>query len=162
MQRIIKRIKVNHKVIFDWGIFDDFCVYVVDKYNMRRAPKDVEYFEFFRDLAKSMGNEKVYDDFLMIYKMTSKEIKQEVRDKIEEIAKTYPENVCFEVEKNFTVIWGGMIAEENKENTRLGKRIKHLGMYQVLIEGMDVKEAANFSKNQTAENLNSIMKEKGI
>lgn len=160
--RIIKRLDRKCKVIFRKGAFDDFCVYFVDEYNRERAPKDVEYFEFFRDLANSMENRKVYNDFLMIYEMTNKTIDVKVRHKIDEIVKTYPENVCFEVEKNFTVIWGGMIAEENKENTRLGKRIKHLGMYQVLIEGMDVEEAANFSKNQNAENLNSIMKEKGI
>ena len=40
----------------------------------------------------------------------------------------------------------GMITEENKRNTRLGKRIKRLGMHQVLIEEIQPAIAVNFSR----------------
>lgn len=160
--KIIKRIRNNYKVIFDRGTFDDFCVYVSDEYNKKTAPKDVEYFGFFRELSNQHGCDKVYNDFITIYEMTDTTISLGVRDKIEDIVKTYPDDIQFEMEKNLTVIWGGMIAEENKENTYLGKRVKHLGVYQVLKENMDVGEAANFSKNKPWKELDSLMKERGI
>jgi hypothetical protein len=160
--RIIKRIQNNYKVLFDRGTFDDFCVYVSDEYNKKSAPKDTEYFEFFRNLSEEHGIDKVYNDFISIYEMTDTTISFDVRNKIDEIVKSYPNNIQFEIEKNLTVIWGGMIAEENKDNTYLGKRVKHLGMYQVLKENMDVEEAANFSKNKPWRELDSLMKEKGI
>ena len=37
-------------------------------------------------------------------------------------------------------------AEENKKNTRLGKKIKRLGVHQVLKENLNIRVAANYSK----------------
>ncbi len=37
----------------------------------------------------------------------------------------------------FNVLYAGMVAEENKENAVLKKRIKRLGMHQVLIDGLE-------------------------
>ena len=36
--------------------------------------------------------------------------------------------------------------ENNKKNTVLKKRVKRLGVHQVLIDGMQPREAANYSK----------------
>ena len=160
--KIIKRIRNGYKVLFDRGTFDDYCVYISDEYNKKSAPKDTEYFEFFKTLSKEHGVDKVYNDFITVYNVTDTNIGLDVRDTIENIVLTYPPELQFDVEKNLTVIWGGMIAEENKDNTYLGKRVKHLGMYQVLKEGMDVELAANFSKNKPWKELDGIMKEKGI
>jgi hypothetical protein len=41
-----------------------------------------------------------------------------------------------EVEIWLTIIYAGMVAEENKENAVLKKRIKHLGMHQLLIKNI--------------------------
>lgn len=42
------------------------------------------------------------------------------------------------------VLYAGMIAEENKENAVLGKRIKRLGMHQVLPDEMPPETASVF------------------
>jgi hypothetical protein len=55
-----------------------------------------------------------------------------------------------------------MIAEENKENAILGKRIKRLGMHQVLIENMKPEEAAVFSKGKKWKELHRLMKKRGF
>lgn len=158
---IIKRLKHDRKVMFDNGAFDGYCVYVADDYN-KRAPRDYEYFRFFLELANVYGNDKVYNDFLTIYHSTDKTINQDVRDVIDNIVSTYGEDVRDEVEENLAVIWGGMIAEENKDKTFLGKRIKHLGMYQVLMGILSPEDAAEFSKGIPWKELDIIMKEYNI
>ena len=158
---IIKRLNHNRKVMFDNGAFDGYCVYVADDYN-KRAPRDYEYFRFFLELANLYGNDKVYNDFLTIYYSTDKTINQDVRDVIDNIVSTYGEDVRDEVEENLAVIWGGMIAEENKDKTFLGKRVKHLGMYQVLMGILSPEDAAEFSKGKPWIGLDAIMKEYNI
>jgi hypothetical protein len=153
---IIKRLKHDRKVMFDDGAFDGYCVYVADDYN-KRAPRDYEYFKFFLELTEVYGNDKVYNDFLTIYNKTDKEINHDIRDMIDDIVSTYNEDVRDKVEENLTVIWGGMIAEENKDNTYLGKRVKNLGMYQVLKGGMSPEDAAEFSKGKPWRELDIIM-----
>ena len=62
----------------------------------------------------------------------------------------------------FSIIYAGMIAEENKANAILKKRIKRLGMHQVLIEGLDPNLAANFSKGKKWKELDALMRERGF
>ena len=40
---------------------------------------------------------------------------------------------------------------KNYPNTKLGKRLKRLGIYQMLFEGMNVDQAANWSREKTVE-----------
>lgn len=46
-----------------------------------------------------------------------------------------------------------MIAEENKAGTVLGKRIKRLGVHQVLLENISPRIAANFSRGMRAKEI---------
>ena len=46
----------------------------------------------------------------------------------------------------FSILYMAMIAEERKAGTRLGKRIKRLGIHKLLIENIPVREAANFMR----------------
>jgi hypothetical protein len=62
----------------------------------------------------------------------------------------------------FTVIYAGMVAEENKKNAKLKKRIKRLGMFQVLIEKKSAEYAANFSKGKKWKELDTIMLSAGF
>ena len=55
-----------------------------------------------------------------------------------------------------------MVAEENKLNTKLGKRIKRLGIYQILIENSSPETAAVFSKGKKWKELDDLMKTKGF
>ena len=71
---------------------------------------------------------------------------------IEKFSSHY-KNDAIDFEKWFTVIYLGMIAEENKKNAILGKKIKGLAMYQIMIENFSAKEAANYSKGKKAFEL---------
>jgi hypothetical protein len=62
----------------------------------------------------------------------------------------------------FNVLYAGMVAEENKEHALLKKRIKRLGMHQVLLENMEPEKAALFSKGKKWTELDKLMKEKGF
>ncbi len=55
-----------------------------------------------------------------------------------------------------------MIEEENKQFAILKKRIKRLGMHQILIDNLDPEVAANFSKGKKWRELDNLMKLRGF
>ena len=55
-----------------------------------------------------------------------------------------------------------MIAEENKENALLKKRIKRLGMYQGLVLDHPADKTAMFSYGKKWKELDAIMKQYGF
>lgn len=158
----VKRLRRNRKVIFDQGKFDRWCVYIVEPNEYRKAPMDTEYFSDLLSISKHYPRDKVYRDFLAIYKPTTEKIDPIILLTINKIVESYREEHQTLIEQWLTVIYAGMIAEENKENAILKKRIKHLGIYQVLRQGMPPVEAAEFSKNKPWKVLDTIMKEFGI
>lgn len=157
----IKDLRHGGQVIFDRGKFDDYCVYVV-RGGVKHAPHDETYFTDLQIISNLLGNNKVYDDFLLIYEKTWAVIEKSATDLIESIADTYPPSYKKIIEEWFTVIYAGMVAEEVKENARLRKRIKRLGMYQTLIEKRTANYAAKFSYNKNWMDLNKIMKNLGF
>lgn len=161
MGRLIKVIR-NKIIEYDKGKFDNWCVFVREDGKARYAPRDSEYFGFFRALSYLwMEPSKIYSDFVEIYDMTDKNINHAVLMRITEISDDYsPETE--EADLYFTVIYAGMVAEENKERAILKKRIKRLGMHQVLIEDFEPDVAANFSRGKKWRELDSIMRTKGF
>ena len=55
-----------------------------------------------------------------------------------------------------------MIAEENKANTKLGKKIKRLGVHQILIENITPNISANYSKGMKWREIEKECKERGF
>ncbi|MDZ8138221.1 MAG: hypothetical protein RM049_23425 [Nostoc sp. DedQUE04] len=55
-----------------------------------------------------------------------------------------------------------LIAEEQKENTKLGKKIKLLAAYQVLFEDYTPEKAASFSTGKKWKDLDNLCKERGF
>lgn len=162
MIRLVKKLKNGRKVVFDNGKFDAWCVYVVETNGIRKAPHDVEYFTALQNLNRKYKENKIYSDFCKIYRQTDSWVSSGVLNAIEEITMSYdPADRCV-VEQWMTVIYAGMIAEENKENSILKKRIKHLGMYQVLIQNYSPGDAAEFSKGKKWKDLDRVMKSLGI
>lgn len=161
MSRLIKKLRNNKLVIFDKGRIDFWCVYLVEN-NRKYAPSDVTYFTDFLNISKLYPPGKVYQDFVSIYNVTTKSVDQQVLNLIDVITDTYQEVHQLLMEQWFTVIYAGMIAEENKENAVLKKRIKRLGMYQVLVLGIIPPVAAKFSIGKKAGELRSIMQSYGF
>jgi len=158
--------KLNHFgnggfIEFDSGCFDGWCVFVTLPGNDRFAPTDVHYFTRLKVLGEKFGPQRIYDDFVVIYNRTTKNVDSKVFELIAVLSRFYFADAG-EMELWLNVIYAGMIAEENKENAILKKRIKRLGMHQVLIDGMLPKEAAVFSKGKKWKELDEIMRLKGF
>lgn len=161
MPALVKLIRNLHRVEFDVGSFDNWCVFLQRHKQERYPPLDTEYFTFFQHMGAIYGAQKVYSDFVSIYQPTSKNIDAAVLASITSIAETYSNHVE-EADIWFTVIYAGMIAEENKANMVLKKRIKRLGMYQLMVQNMDPVVAANFSKGKNWRELDALMKQYGF
>ena len=161
MSRIIKTIRSGIIVEYDAGRFDDWCVYLTVPPKGRFAPQDAEYFTYLRAQSQKHGFARVYADFVKIYDKTSAVLSSDVLDAITEIAAGYGED-SQAMATWLTVIYAGMVAEENKERTVLKKRIKRLGVHQVLIENVAPAVAAAFSRRKPWQALAEIMKKKGF
>ncbi len=146
---------------FDSGSFDGWCVFVTYTGCKRFAPTDIQYFTRIKEIGNKFGVQKVYDDFIVIYNRTTKNIDPNVFELILILSRFYGNNSA-EMELWLNVLYAGMIAEENKENAILKKRIKRLGVHQVLIDNISPGEAAVFSKGKKWKELDEIMKLKGF
>lgn len=146
---------------FDSGCFDGWCVFVSTPANPRFAPTDVQYFSRLKKLSEKYGPQIIYDDFVVIFNRTSKNVDPKVFDLILVLSRFYDADAA-EMELWLNVLYAGMIAEENKESAILKKRIKRMGMHQVLIDGMSPEEAAVFSKGKKWKELDEIMRMKGF
>jgi hypothetical protein len=161
MPTLIKHIRGRNTVEFDKGKFDDWCVYLARPGLRRYAPVDAEYFARLQSIAKRHGAAKLYNDFLSIYTPTTTIIDNRVLELITTLADSYDSD-AEEVDIWFSVIYGGMIAEENKQHAVLKKRVKRLGLHQVLLEGMAPEKAASFSRGMKWQELDKLMKKKGF
>ena len=144
---------------FGKGLFDDWCIYVLGgKYP--KFPLDEWYFQVLLDWCKSRAPEDIYDDFVIIYEATSEAVAQSTLDEIRALSNRYSDTN--EANVIWTILYMGMIAEENKANAILKKRIKRLGVYQVLIESLSPKVAANYSRGQSADYLDKVCYYRGF
>ncbi|MBN1365892.1 MAG: hypothetical protein JW976_13875 [Syntrophaceae bacterium] len=161
MGKLIKKFSDGSTLEYDWGIFDDWCVYLTKAGAMRYAPKDVEYFTRLHQLSSSHSAKKIYEDFVEVYNRTTKKIDNAVLALITDISRKYGSDEL-EVDVLLSIIYAGMVAEENKENAILGKRIKRLGMHQVLIQNITPATAAHFSKGKKWRVLDVECKNRGF
>jgi hypothetical protein len=161
VERLVSILNNEAKVVFDTGRFDEWCVYFVDK-KTRYAPKDIDYLTGLKILSLKYQTEKLYSAFSVVYNHTYSVIDEKLIEIIKNISSTFLPEDQFEIEKWFTIIYAGMIAENNKHKTRLGKRIKHLAIHQLLIQNYTPEEAANFSRGKNWQELDLIMHEIGL
>lgn len=157
MSETVKHLADGRAVVFDEGTFDRWCVYVVEAGGERHAPRDETYFNDLRRIAGGYVDGKVYSDFVAVYEQTTRHIDPAVLSLIDNLAATYEAGDRVLVEQWFAVLYAGMIAEENKRRAKLKKRIKRLGMHQVLVEGMPPSQAAHFSRDKKWYELAGIM-----
>lgn len=137
---------------YDKGKFDNWCIYLVKSNGSKIAPRDVNYFTLFQELAEKYGGERIYQDFVIIYDKTNAQINSQLLNQITNLSQNY-QNDALTLDKLFTTVYAGMVAEENKQNAVLKKRIKRLGMHQLLIERETPEFAANFSRGKKANEL---------
>jgi hypothetical protein len=162
MERLVKQFQNQQKIIFDTGKFDDWCVYLVTNDGKRSAPKDLDYFTELQKIAKTYPDNKLYKDFVSIYQSTKASIETTLLEKITRLSNTYLPHHKTRIELLFTILYAGMIAEENKEKAILKKRIKRLGVHQILIQKHSPAYAANFSKGKNWKELHALMQSLGF
>jgi hypothetical protein len=162
MSILVKNLRNNRHVKFDKGKFDDWCVYIVESDGTTKAPYDIDYFTDFQLISKHYHDKKLYHDFVSIYELTTKTVSETVLNLIDDLVMTYQTRHRVLMELWLTVIYAGMIAEENKANAILKKRLKRLGMYQLLILNFLPAETAQYSKGKQWRDLDEIMKQFGF
>jgi hypothetical protein len=162
MPMLIKNLRNNRCAVFDQGGFDQWCVYIVESNGSKTPPHDTTYFADLKKISHYYPNNKIYDDFVRIYDQTTKQIDENVLTLIDSIVATYSIEHQTIIEQWFVAIYGGMIAEENKAGAILKKRIKRLGIYQVLVLNMSPTVAANFSRGKKVAELSPLMKSYGF
>ena len=102
---------------FAVGRFDAYCVYMCDGNGSRTAPADPEYFADLLEIAKNHGSEKIWGDSVEVYGLTTHELNSHVYEYISTAVDEYnPDQLL--VEKTLFVLYAGMVAENNKINTK--------------------------------------------
>lgn len=143
--KLIKTFSGGAFLKFDQGSFDQWCVYLVRPDKPDKPLLDKDAFAVLNHFARRYGRERIYSDYKNVYELTEKELNPEVLDRITGIAASYPEHDQTRADILYTFLYAAMIAEEQKEGTHLGKRIKRLGIHQLLMEGYTPEQAAKFS-----------------
>jgi len=161
MPTTVKEFEDGSSLEFDQGGFDSYCVYERTAAGTRRAPLDTDYFETLVEFGVSRGADAVYRDFVRVYDATSKDVSDDVLVLIDEVASDYGTD-AMRASKTLTTMYMGMIAEENKRYTKLGKRVKRLGTHVLLQEGLDVGEAANFMRGMKWQEIDKLCRERGF
>lgn len=144
---------------YDRGSFDEWCVYLTRPNQNRKPPLDIDYFQQLKDYAARYGVDTIYNDYVKVYDLTGKEFEPIVLRKISNIASSYGDD-ALELDIIFTILYMAMIAEEKKAYTRLGKRIKRLGIHKLLIENYSVKSSANFMRGMGWRDIDALCKER--
>ncbi len=161
MGQTIKTFQDGLALEYDRGKFDEWCVYLTKPSGERKPPRDIDYFSQLKQVADKYGTDKVYSDYTRVYDLTRKTVSQESLRKISAIAGSYGEDALL-VDVIFSILYMAMIAEEQKANTRLGKRIKRLGIYKLLIENKSAHEAANFMRGMGWRDIAKLCEERGF
>lgn len=153
-------IGTNKKTI-DTGIFVEYAI-TDFKFD---APTDNDYMQEIRNLASKYGQNEVWRSFLKLYDSIPQQrgvaITRTMTRKVSEIVAQYP---C---EKNlrltFDCLLCAMIAENNREKTKLGKKIKALGIYQSIYElHLSIPQVTNYSKNKSWQWISKECQRRGI
>ena len=161
MGQLIKRFENGAYLEYDKGSFDDWCVYLTQPNGSRRPPRDTDYFSVLKQFASKYGIHKLYGDFVLVYELTGKRVEADKLCRITEIASTYGQD-SLQIDIIFSIFYMAMIAEEQKKNTRLGKRIKRLGVYALLIENKGVSESANFMRGMGWRDIDFLCRQRGF
>ena len=146
---------------YDNGQFDEWCVYMNQPNGTRRPPLDRDYFTQLQSFAGKYGADRIYEDYVSVYNLVGKEVDNNDLNEITNIASAYGSD-ALELDKIFSILYMAMIAEERKAFTKLGKRIKRLGVHKLLIEGETVQQAANFMRGMGWRDIDALCRERGF
>ena len=93
--------------------------------------------------------------------MANPPVSNSALENISRLAEAYGQD-SLKMDTIFSTLYMAMIAEEQKEHTRLGKRIKLLGIYALLIEHRPVHDAANFMRGMGWREIDALCRARGF
>jgi hypothetical protein len=161
--QILKTFRDSLTLIYDQGKFDQYCIFLISPTGYKHAPLDVEYFTDLKKLADCFGANYVYQDFCNIYQATTPIAEAEIFQHITYISQMRYAGESLPADKVFSILYAAMVAEENKAHAILKKRIKRLGIHQLLfVEGFTPEKAAQFSKGLKWEEIAAICNRYGF
>ena len=128
---------------FRKGKFDNY-MFELTPFTTSKNPKDKEYFKVLqRANFKFEDIIKISD--AMTGKFTEVKVENNILRLIDTIVLEYPEDCYDKLKKALWSVYYGFVAEELNPHTRIGRLIKLIGLYQVLVEKMDPTKASLFS-----------------
>ncbi|RPJ97224.1 DUF7004 family protein [Rummeliibacillus sp. TYF005] len=162
---LVKRYEDGTELSRDKGNFDEWCIYING-----RAPYDRDYLGSLHKLGQTCGMDKVYNEFLNLYNLTGREVEERILNNVIPEIATNLENNYFnnlEIQKLFGTLYLVMLAEQNRMlangvETKVGKRIKGLAVYQLFYEGYSVEQACNFSIGRPWREIANLCDERGL
>ena len=133
---------------FDHGGFDNYCVFIRSKDGLNLCPHDQDYFRFARELGDLCSNRgEIFWAFMNAYAHIQDFQPEANPQDIEELEKRAKEfgHIQKEVFLFLTIMYATMIAEENWRGgkTLLGRDVKKVGIFKVLVEDCDPKVASD-------------------
>lgn len=159
MGKIIKEFNDGSYLEYNRGRFDDWCVYLTKTDATRKPPRDTDYFQQLKELSNTYGSDRVYGDYVKVYELTGKSVEDNVLNQISEIANNYGAD-SLEVDIMFSILYMAMISKENRISTKLGKRIKRLGIHELLIGNKSVQYSANFMRDMGWREISDLCNER--
>ena len=162
MGPLIKVFSDASYIEYDRGSFDDWCVYYIAPSGIRKPPRDTEYFQTLKELSEKYGVSRIYHDFTKVYTWTDNQLSKRSLDLITELSTEYENEDILTIDKTFSIIYCGMVAEERKRNTKLGKRIKRLGIHVLLLENESVAYAAHFMRGKNWRDIDFDCRQRGF
>lgn len=161
MARTVWTFQNGGSLEFDEGQFDEWCVYEVFPNGQRVAPRDVDYFRELLDISAVHGRQRVYDDFVVVFDASGHDVTKESIGVVMEVASRYGHDEET-MKRLLLILHMGMVAENVKENTRLGKRIKRLGVHDLLLESGEVDHAAHFMRGMGWRDIDALCRARGF
>ena len=147
---------------YDWGSFDEWCVYLTRPSEGRKPLRDTDYFRVMEVMAVKYGKDRIYADYVSVYDMSGKQVEDAVLEHITRLASRYEPEDILRMDILYTTLYMTMVAEENKANAPLGRRIKRLGIHILLHEGSGVEYAAHFMRGKKWRDLDQLCSARGF
>lgn len=142
------------------GQFDNWRVtFMTKEGKAMESPRDTYFFDYYLSLATpQVSTKKIFNALKHLSRHIRKDSPTEfeyLREEVVSVANQLliPSEHHLRFEKATMSLLAAMLSEEKKKFTKLGKKLKILGLYQVLVQGMAPEKAANWSRGKAWKDI---------
>ena len=170
-KKIIHSFRTGDYLVYFHHKFDDFCVALI-KDGQVDIPQDKEYFKTIKRLGRTLGEKRTYSLFLRVWLLVSKGMtapNEAHWDYIEKWTWEYlgERTDLFDITfETMCILYVAMISEENHlygvHLPPLGKDVKKIGIYQVLMEDFSPSAAADYTKKMAWRDMAKISRSHNV